>query len=230
MEAIKQRVQLFTGKHPRIYYNFYGLKPKNRRLAVDGQTQLVIEGFPRSANTFAVVAFEHAQKESVSLAHHLHVPAQVIRAARWRIPTLVLIREPADAILSLMVRHPEISAGHALKHYILFYETVAEYSEACVLGRFEEVTEVYGAVIERINERFGTDFVPFETTGENIREVFNRVEEINRVESEGLEEQVARPSAARKELKAAARTKLEAPAHEATLARAGALYRDLTGD
>ena len=32
---------------------------------------LVIEGFPRSANTFAVVAFRQAQERYVPIAHHL---------------------------------------------------------------------------------------------------------------------------------------------------------------
>jgi hypothetical protein len=59
--------------------------------SVSRTTQLVIEGYPRLGNTFAVVAFLQAQKEDVRIAHHLHAPAQVIRAARWRIPTIVLI-------------------------------------------------------------------------------------------------------------------------------------------
>ena len=43
-------------------------------------TELVIEAFPRSANTFATVAFQLSQPAPVRVAHHLHAPAQVTEA------------------------------------------------------------------------------------------------------------------------------------------------------
>ncbi|MBA2534567.1 MAG: hypothetical protein H0V21_06115 [Rubrobacter sp.] len=39
-------------------------------------TQLVMEGFPRSANSFARVAFNRAQKEKGRIANGLHGPTQ----------------------------------------------------------------------------------------------------------------------------------------------------------
>jgi hypothetical protein len=70
----------YIGRHP--FYNFYRLRPSYRDLLVDRRTQIVIEGFPRSGNTFAVVALQQAQRESVRVARHLHMPEQVIRAAK----------------------------------------------------------------------------------------------------------------------------------------------------
>src|ERR671917_4320 len=110
----------YVGRRPFLFYNFYRLRPNYRDLLVDRRTQIVIEGIPRSGNTFAVVAFEQAQRESVRIAHHLHMPAQVMRAARWHIPTLVLMRKPADAVLSLAIREPRISIRQAMKHYVSF--------------------------------------------------------------------------------------------------------------
>jgi hypothetical protein len=52
------------------------------------------------------------------IAHHLHVPAQVIRAAWGRILTLVLMRRPRDAILSLVISDPA-SVDQALGDAIL---------------------------------------------------------------------------------------------------------------
>jgi hypothetical protein len=59
------------------------------------------------------------------IAHPLHAPAQVIRAARWRILTLVLMRRPMDAVLSLVIRDPasvEQVLGYTRIHNS-FYET-----------------------------------------------------------------------------------------------------------
>jgi hypothetical protein len=101
---------------------------------VDRRTQIVIEGFPRSGNTFAVAAFQQAQRESVRVAHHLHMPAQVIRAAQWSIPIFLLARKPTDAALSWVIRGPGVPIRQTLKHYVSFYEKAAEYRHSLVRG------------------------------------------------------------------------------------------------
>jgi hypothetical protein len=176
--TVGQRVRLHVERHPLLFYSLYGLRPKIRRRSVNRSTRLVIEGFPRSGNTFAVVAFDYAQQETISIAHHLHAPAQVIRAAQWQIPALVLIRDPVDASASLMVRHPEISASQALRSYISFYDTIAKYRQTYVLGTFEEVVEDYGKLIERVNDKFDTQFSCFNHSEDNVRRVFSRIDEL----------------------------------------------------
>ena len=136
-------------RKPFLFYNFYRLKPSYQDLLVDRRTQIAIVGFPRSANTFAVVAFQQAQRESVRVAHHLHMPAQVIRAAQLGIPILLLARKPTDAVLSLVIGTPG-SRSDRLWHYISFYEKDAEYRDALVVGFFEEVIRDYGTVLERV--------------------------------------------------------------------------------
>lgn len=93
-------------------------------------TELVIEGFPRSGNTFAGAAFTVVQGRPVTLGRHMHRPAQVIAAARRGLPTLVFIRRPSDAVLSLVIRHPHISIAKALNDYIRFYTAIMPYSHA----------------------------------------------------------------------------------------------------
>lgn len=189
----------------------------------------MIEGFPRSGNTFAVYAFEQAQQRNVSVAHHLHAPAQVMRATRWQIPCLVLIRDPTDAALSLVIREPHISLPQAFRHYISFYETVAECGGGYVLGPFEEVVSDYGAVLERVNRHFGTEFRTFDHTEENVKEVFDIIESSHRAKRDRVvEEKISRPSAAKEERKTALREKLKAPGVEALAGRAEAVYRRLT--
>jgi hypothetical protein len=74
------------------------------------------------------------------------MPEQVIRAAKWGIPTLLLARKPTDAALSWVIREPGVPIRQSLKHYVSFYEKAAEYRDALVVGFFEEVTRDYGAV------------------------------------------------------------------------------------
>ena len=223
MKTLKRRAQLYAGKHPRVFSGLYRLKGEDR--VVQPTTQLVIEGYPRSANTFAVWAFRQAQHENVPLAHHLHHPAQVIQAARWGIPILVLIREPKDAVISWVVRDPQ-PVSLALRHYISFYETVVDYRDAYILGRFEEVTGDYGAVIDRVNDRFETRFSPFHHTEENVGRVFDRIEQRHRERNKGnlSETRVARPTAAKVENRRKVGPELEVPKNKRLLAEARAIY------
>src|ERR687894_324314 len=199
---LEKGLQIYAGKHPAVFFSLYRLLGKDRARVVTPETQLVIEGFPRSGNSFARVAFNRAQSERVRIAHGLHVPAQVIRASRWRIPTLVLIRKPKDAVLSYAIRDP-ISVDQALRYYLSFHETVEEYRDAYVLGLFDEVTGDFGEVIRRINDRFGTAFSPFSHDDRNVEGVFARIEKNTRKRfgETSLEDKVSRPFASREKLK-----------------------------
>jgi hypothetical protein len=222
-------LQIYAGKHPSAFYGLYRLARKDQARVVTPDTQLVIEGFPRSANTFARVAFNSAQGERARIAHGLHVPAQVIRAARWRIPTLVLIRKPKDAVLSFAIRDP-ISVDQALRYYLSFYETVEEYRNAYVLGLFEEVIEDFGEVIRHINDRFGTIFSPFIHDEQNVEGVFARIERNSRKRfgEMSLENKASRPFAARERLKRKVEYDLEDPKRRGLISRAETVYDRLT--
>ena len=165
------------------------------------------------------------------IAHHLHVPAQVVRAAQWRIPTLVLIRRPRDAVLSLVIRDP-LSVDQALKYYISFHETVEKYRDAYVLGLFEEVTADFGQVIKRINDKFGTTFSLFRHDEENVSKVFagmeTRAKKVYGDETPLLERKVARPSAARERIKHEIEYNLDNPKRKKLIAEAEAVYNRLT--
>lgn len=223
-------LQIHAGKHPAAFYGLYRIARKDPARVVTPDTQLVIEGFPRSANSFARVAFNRAQRERVRIANGLHVPAQIIRAARWRIPTLVLIRNPKDAVLSFAIRDP-ISVEQALRYYLAFYETVEEYRDAYVLGRFDEVTGGFGQVIRRINERFGTAFSPFHHNQKNIEAVLARVERNSnrRFGEKGSENKASRPYAGREKIKRELAYELEEPRLGGLISRAEAVYDRLTG-
>jgi hypothetical protein len=233
---LEKWLQTYAGGHPAIYFSLYRLLRTRQNLAgaVTPDKQLVIEGFPRSGNTFARRAFLMAQGErfdKTRISVHFHVPAQVVRAARWQIPTLVLIRKPKDAVLSFVIRDP-ISVDLALKYYISFYRTVEKYRDAYVLGLFEEVTEDFGQVIKRINDKFGTTFSLFRHDEENVSKVFagmeTRARKVYGDETPLLERKVARPSAARERIKHEIEYDLDNPKRKKLIAEAEAVYNRLT--
>ncbi len=167
-------------------------------------TQLVIEGFPRTGTSFAVAAFDQAQPSKVQVACHVHAPAQVIAAVRRGIPAMVVIREPEDTALSFVIRHHHVSMAQAIRGYVRFYEPLLRWRDGFVVARFRDVTSDFGACTRSLNERFGASFAPFEHTEENVARVFAAIEAdyTRRVSGEALERSVARPSEFRARLKA----------------------------
>jgi hypothetical protein len=165
-------------EHPALYLPFARRKYRGPSPAVvDRNTQMVIEGYPASANTFAVYAFQMVQRAPVRLAHHLHAPAQLITAAKQHLPTLVVIREPEDAIISQLILESHVTARWGLVSYIRFYSCLLRYRSSFVVGDFDEVTQDFGSVVARVNEKFGTAFDRFVTTPESVRECFELMEQ-----------------------------------------------------
>src|SRR5580658_8003661 len=95
LRRARGRLRTYVSGQPIGYLAFARRKYTGHNVEVIGpRTELVIDGFTRSATTFAVYAFQLAQDTPVQLAHHLHAPAQLIRAARRGVPAVALIRKP----------------------------------------------------------------------------------------------------------------------------------------
>lgn len=139
---------------------------------VGARTELVIDGYFRSANTFAVYAFQLGQDRPVRLAHHLHAPAQLLAAARRGLPALLLIREPRDAILSELLYDRGVTIRGALAAYHQFYVCLLPSIDRFVVGEFGQVTTDLGGVTRQLNERFGTRFAEVTPTAAGRRECF----------------------------------------------------------
>lgn len=127
----------------------YGLVQKN--------TNLVIEGFPRSANSFACQAFLQNNAD-MTVASHTHVPAQVMRAVKLKVPVLVIVRDPISVVQANRVGYPNLSNGLLLWAYTRFHEKIFAYREHLVIATFDEVTNDFAEVLQKVNQRFGTSF------------------------------------------------------------------------
>jgi hypothetical protein len=181
-------------------------RARGRGEVVGPDTDVVIESFPRCASSFAVAAFRLAQEpRATRIANHTHAPAQVLAAARLGVPTIVLTRPPEAAVLSHVIHSPNLTIAASLRGYIRFHEPLLSTRGAFVLGEFDEVISNFGAVIERLNARFGTAFAPFVHSEENLARLDQEIETDYRSRAatdEGLERVIPRPSEKREVLKA----------------------------
>ncbi len=173
--GLRQAVRRIVAGHPMVYLPI--ARWRDPEAVLEADTALVIDGYQRSANTFAVVAFQVAQNDHVRVAHHVHAAAHLVAAAQRGVPALFLVREPEEAILSSLVREPFVTPEQSLRSYAAFYERVLPCRSGFVVATFPEVTENLGLVIRRVNERFGTRFAAFEHTQANMEVVFALIEE-----------------------------------------------------
>jgi hypothetical protein len=175
---IRHRVRTLVSEHPQPYLAFARRKypgPSPRVIGPD--TEVVIDGYTRSASTFAVYAFQLSQPSPVRVAHHLHAPAQLIEAARRGLPTLMVIREPHGALLSQLVREADVDLLDALYSYRRFHESLIPYRDAFVVADFAEVTNDFGAVIGRMNEKYGTSFGHFGGSPSEVARCMHLIEQ-----------------------------------------------------
>lgn len=193
--GISYRVLRFINKRPALFSAFYSLRPRYHGLVARPDTELIIEGYPRCANSFSVLAFESVQNRGIRIAHHLHAQAQIAIGVQYQIPVLVLIREPISAISSLLTRHSEVDAEEAILQYVDFYGFALQNSANVVFADFRVITTKYAEAIAAVNSRFGTHFSQYENTETKDAEIFMKIDALNQENEGGDPRQLARPSA-----------------------------------
>jgi len=233
LAGARWELRTLLGRYPAVALPLLRARGGDGFLApVGDETEVVIEGFPRSGNTFAVAAFHFAQlPRDVKIAHHVHLPAQLLSAVRLGLPAVVLVRDPEECVLSLVVREPGLGVAGALRGWVRFHEPIVGVRDRLVVATFEEATTDVAEIVRRVNERFGTLFRPFDPTEENLAAVAELIERGDR-NTFGTDEGVRRggglPGEGREELKDELREAYRGGGLGRLRTRAESLFRRLT--
>ena len=174
-EMIKPPLERF----PSLYLGLIRLKRRNhwsKDWVVTRQHDLVVEGFPRSANSFAFHAFAQANAKRLRIATHTHSSAQVVKAARWDIPSMVLMRPPVDAVTGILAfgrqlkqidglawtapSEPELR--HAVAAWERFYRRLEPVRDKIFIASFRHVTSDFAKVSERFIGYAGRDWEAYD--------------------------------------------------------------------
>lgn len=159
----------------RKFYFFRFLQKINYRTKkyATKNTQLTIDGFPRSANTYSFVAFS-ILNNNINVAHHSHANSQIIFSVKEGIPTLLLIRNPIDAVISYYIYlDKEISLRILLKSWYDFYKPLVALKEKMVIGNFNDCINDFGKIINNINSFYGTEFSNKDFSQRLNEDIFN---------------------------------------------------------
>lgn len=118
--SVRYRLRWGVERLPRVYCWIARMRGA-RRNTVTSDSRILVEGFPRSGNSWlAALAAEWLGSDG-AVASHLHSAAHVKRARQLHVPSVVVCRNPADAVASFRVFDPTIPTRTMLLHYLGFH-------------------------------------------------------------------------------------------------------------
>ena len=134
-------LRTLVGRSPWLFNPLFRAFNDDPQRLVGEATEIVIEGFPRSGNSFSVNAFTWAQDRPVVIANHVHVPGQVSAGLRLGKPVCVLIRDPKAAVPALLAKNPHLLRSDVLTAYAAYYRSLLPLRDRIVLASFDQITQ-----------------------------------------------------------------------------------------
>ena len=212
---------------PVVGSGYLDIRPAYRETRARRSTEIVIDGFPRSANTYGLYALQDAVGETCEVRGHTHSACTLLNAADAGVPAIAVVRDPDDAVASLIQMVDGMTPAIAYHAYARFHTTLRRRVGSIYIAPFDEVTGDFGRTMRGMNVKFGTSFPEFEKSPESDKRVFDKIEYANSVRNQGVirEAGVARPSSSR--LPAEQILKGLRPIDERARAAARSSYRDI---
>jgi hypothetical protein len=209
---------------PAVFRPIAHLRENSKRRLVRRDTDVVIEGYWRCGNHFATYAFMIAQGRPTRVAHHFHAPAQLMLAVRWGVPAVLLVREPVEAVASATVYLHKEDPGPFLKFYRLFHEVLTDLAPHIVVSDFPVTVGHFGAVIDALNARYGTHFLPFVGDAQQCAAVERMIREEHAENMGAGQAQLPLPSEAKSQLKRRVIERMHDSRYRPMLEKAQRLY------
>jgi len=109
----KYATKNFLDNYPSIYTKVHKKFSSNKGLFFNYDTDLVIDGFPSSGNTFLYRSFCKRVKNPLNISHHMHSTSQIRIATLGNVPVLLCFRDPIDTAVSNSSRQ-QLSYGRKI--------------------------------------------------------------------------------------------------------------------
>ena len=187
-----------AGEH-RATLGLLALRPGGRDEPLDADTQVCLEGFPRSGNTFATVLLR--RRGIAQLSSHRHAPAQVERALRAGVPVVLVVRDPVEACASQLVGAPDLRPGDVLWAYRRFHDALVSRRDDVLVLSFETLTGDPAAVLHAVADHTGRELDTAPVDDEERTAIFHEIKWLSELDRRQGPEMAARPSERREALK-----------------------------
>ncbi len=140
-------------------------------------TDLTIDGFQRSANTFAYVGFSILNNHT-RVAHHAHTSSQIIYSVNNDIPVLLLIRNPIDSIVSFYIfLNGEVPFKVIINSWKHFYLPLIKFKDKIFVSDFNDTINDFEDTIKKINSFYNLNFKTNYYEKDLEKEIFKKIEQ-----------------------------------------------------
>lgn len=114
------------------------IRPRGKKTVVDSDSDIVLEGYPRSGNTYLVAMVQAMSTTPIRIARHRHEVGQILEAIRLKKPIVIVYRDPINSAASFVVRE-KVSPVFALRYYIDYYNEICSLSDFVLLINFNSL-------------------------------------------------------------------------------------------
>ncbi|WP_346839075.1 hypothetical protein [Microbulbifer sp. SAOS-129_SWC] len=162
---------------------------------VNVDSDIVVEGYPRSGNTFFAALLMSHSLRPLKMARHRHEIGQLKRAISLDKPIFLLVRNPLNSVASFVIREG-VSISFALKYYMEFYGYVERSKESLNVICFSEMIDRPSKLIKLVQARVPNLPLTYYGTGSdmNVRSMIINMELEDSGGSEIRETHVGIPS------------------------------------
>ena len=152
---IKYKIKSFLYRRPNALPLFHYLFGNEWKCYCNKGTDICIEGYPSTGNTFVYNIFNRVYPGK-RISHHTHSIANLKRAVKYDVPTIILCRRPKEAVASRCVRF-NIGLREALLQYVEFYTYVTKLKNKLLVSDFDSSTKRIDELVERFERYSGMD-------------------------------------------------------------------------
>ena len=164
------------------------------------KTNLHATGFPRSGNTYCMNIIQNTFPE-LKISTHIHTIASLKLAIKYKVPTIILLREPKQACISLSLLYKNISkektSSQILLDYIQYHKFILRNIKNFKILLFEEIISSPEFIIKSL-----ADFLQINVEKEFISKKANEGQRlVEQKETNKPKERSSLPSPIRDKLK-----------------------------
>ncbi len=196
--------------------------PRAPRLLCNATSDLCIDGYQSSGNSFSV-ALLHVANSQLRIARHCHSFANLQMALNYGIPAVCLVRHPDDCIPSRVARF-KITLDHAVFDYLDFYRLAQRQLDRLIVVTFDELTKDTGRFLTRMADATGQP-IPLDDLDSMQEEAMRRMRA--HAKKKGKPQRVSLPYGPREEEKGLIRERFRSSPHHA---EACALWGAVAGE
>lgn len=113
-----------------------------------------IDGFPGSSNSFLTRTFRASLRPGTLIGNHYHSPIEFLAGVDIGLPSILVIRDPREAVNSWTRRWKGVPLLDGFAHYIRFHKALLDLDESVTVCDFNYVTKNGKLLVKDFSEKY----------------------------------------------------------------------------